>query len=110
MEYSDFKSLLNSRKVTLKSIAGELGMSHQNLSKLIQDKTITEERITILCDLLSISPNEFFGYSSNGIASCRVCEEKDKRIAVMEKYIKSLEDQIALLKGVDTKKEKRKAV
>lgn len=62
MEYSNFKSLLNSRKVTLKSIAVELGMSHQNLSKLIQEKKITEERISILCDLLSISPNEFFGW------------------------------------------------
>lgn len=53
---------------------------------------------------------EHFGLEIHNENNCPLCAEKDKRIAVMEKYIKSLEDQIALLKGADTKKEKRKAV
>lgn len=94
----------------MESFANEVKISTAGLRKGIDSCKLGMDYIIKICDLLSISPNEFFGYSPNGIASCRVCEEKDKRIAVMEKYIKSLEEQIALLKGSETTKEKRKAV
>lgn len=103
MDYNKLKELIKSKKIKIKDFAIDLGYTTtQGFQKAIENKTLTETKILKLCNMFSISPNEWFGISSTVNTHCQLCEEKDKRIALMEKYIKKLEDEIE--KGKSSKK------
>lgn len=104
MDYNKLKLLIKSKKIQIKDFASSINYSPQGFQKAIENKTLTESMISKLCDLLSITPNEWFGFYSTANSHCQLCEEKDKRIAVMEDYILQLKDEVSRLKGEKAKK------
>ena len=62
MNYSKLKITAESKNYMIKDLAAELGMTSNGLKRSVESNNLTMEKVTMLCKLLDITPNEFFGW------------------------------------------------
>ncbi len=65
MNYNELKFIAESKNYMIKDLAAELEMTSNGLKRSIEGNNLTMEKITRLCQLLGITPNEFFSWSGN---------------------------------------------
>lgn len=68
MTYSELKDYAEAKRISLKSIADMLDMSPRGMQQSFENQTLSIKKVISLCELLQISPNEFFGWKSNMVA------------------------------------------
>lgn len=65
MNYKDLAFLIK-KKYSIASFASEMGVTRQGLHNGIVKQSFTQEKINKMCQLLDITPNEFFGWQIEG--------------------------------------------
>lgn len=73
MNYNKLKITAESKNYMIKDLAAELGMTPNGLKRSVEANNLTIEKVTMLCKILDISPNEFFDW--NGIGSRPLCNQ-----------------------------------
>lgn len=68
MNYNKLKITAESKNYMIKDLAAELGMTPNGLKRSVEANNLTMEKVTMLCKILDISPNEFFDWN-DGIGS-----------------------------------------
>ena len=106
MDYNELMILAKKKNILQKDICSKLGLTSAGFKRSVENKTISMKNMLELCQMLDITPNMLMGFGEKN-DSFALSVEKDKRIALMEKYIKQLEDENARLKaqlGIDVPK------
>lgn len=62
MNYNKLKSILSEKKITVADFSEQLQMTRQGLQKSLDNGLLPYEKVLLCCQLLSISPNEFYGW------------------------------------------------
>lgn len=62
MNYNELKNITKSKKIDLKDVAKEIGMKPYGFRLSIENGTLPISKVSELCRMLGISPNEFFGW------------------------------------------------
>ena len=65
MEYSELKKIAESQKIELKGLAEEIEMTAYGFRRAVENETLTVSKLRKLCNLLGISPNDYFGNSGD---------------------------------------------
>lgn len=97
MDYNELMILAKKKNILQKDICSKLGLTSAGFKRGVENKTISMKNVLVLCQMLDITPNVLMGIGEAN-ESFALSLEKDKRIALMEKYIKQLEDENARLK------------
>lgn len=112
MNYNELKSLLTKNKIKVKEVAKLTGYAENSFKVAFEDGTFSFSKVPILCEILGISPDEFFGwpraeahggnYASNVsggntqnstdaiTALAEQLREKDRQIAKLLKALEAL--------------------
>lgn len=69
MKYSKLKSILSERKITVAEFSEQLKMTRQGLQKSLDNGLLPYEKVLLSCQILCISPNEFFEWPESGSGS-----------------------------------------
>ncbi|MGM9747142.1 MAG: helix-turn-helix domain-containing protein [Paludibacteraceae bacterium] len=101
MTYEKLKCYAKDKCISIKEIARQIDMTPNGLKFSIENDTLPSNKIKILCDLLQITPNEFFDNTHspaisqqahhiqgnvkqvahlNTGSTCTSCIEKDREI------------------------------
>ena len=65
MNYSELKNIAKTKKILLKEIADRMNVSAEGLKYSIENNTLPINKLLELCNILEISPADFFGTSVN---------------------------------------------
>ncbi|MBQ7210788.1 MAG: hypothetical protein IJS05_07840 [Paludibacteraceae bacterium] len=105
MNYNEIKSLIKKKGLDVKFILNEVGMSYDGFRLSIEKQTIESRKLLILCNLLGISPNDFFDFvpsdvtivnnQTGGIGNCQTninssIEALEHQLEVKDIQIKEL--------------------
>lgn len=63
MDYNELKTLIEKKKFTIKRFSDELNFTSTGFKKGIESGSFPINKVSDLCRLLGITPNEFFGWS-----------------------------------------------
>lgn len=63
MNYNELKFIAESKNYMIKDLAAEMGMTSNGLKRSVEGGNLTMEKIKTLCQLLKITPNEFFSWT-----------------------------------------------
>lgn len=93
MDYTELAFIAKKKKISIESIAKELGYSRQWLHDGL--KTFTEDKIMQICKILGITPNEYFGYETEGISNSMIAKNiGGDNTQNSNEAIKALKDQL----------------
>ena len=120
MNYKDLKNRAEARKIMIKDIAEELGMTPNGFKVSIETEKFPIGKVRDLCDILQISIAEFFGEATKGDGQWVTAEaipynmrqpsgevaQLYARIAELKEDKAFLQAQVAALTGAATKKTK----
>lgn len=106
MDYNDLRILMNQKRLVLKNVCQQMGITSNGFKKAIERQTLPEKNIRILCGLLDISPNEFFVWddpSANvGVYASNISgvntQNSNEAILALEKELK---EQHGIIKEKD---------
>lgn len=110
MNYNEVKFIAESKNYMIKDLAAELGMTSNGLKRSIEKSNLTMEKITTLCRLLEISPNEFFswtdgcGITSNG--NFKANTDLSSLMNILSRFLKNQEQYHDIMKDMMTIYEK----
>lgn len=62
MDYNELSFIAKTKKISIASLADQMGMTRQGFHSGIVNCSFTQEKIMRLCKILGISPNEFMGW------------------------------------------------
>ena len=65
MNYNDLKMMAESKKITIKQLAEELGLTSNGLKRSIEGETMSMKTVRHLCNFMQITIAEFFGEATN---------------------------------------------
>lgn len=68
MTYNELKDLCEQRKMNMNELSDGLNMSRNGFAFAVKNGTLQMNKIPILCELVRITPNEFFGVE-NGVVN-----------------------------------------
>lgn len=123
MTYKDFKELYEQKGIELQDIASQIGMTSNGLRESVRKGTLESKRLKKLCEIMRITPNEFFSqksviqnvttnngqitgidnrqyYSDNLDVLRAQIELLEERIKEKDKQLKEKDNQIKELLGV----------
>jgi hypothetical protein len=121
MNYKELKNQAEARKIMIKDIAEQLGMTPNGFKVSIETEKFPIGKVRELCDILQISIAEFFGEATTGGTEWVAAEmipynmsrqpsgevqQLYTRIAELKEDKAFLQAQLAALTGAATKKEK----
>ena len=69
MNYNKLKSILSERKITVADFSEQLQMTRQGLQKSLDNGLLPYEKVLLCCQLLSISPNDFFEWQDTAFGN-----------------------------------------
>ena len=112
MNYTELKDLCEERKILIKDILKEVGMSNPGLKDALDKETLPVRKLALLCRVLQMSPNEFLhwkesapqNYSATQVGLQnnqnvgtigiellqKQLEEKDRQLATKDEQIQKL--------------------
>lgn len=64
MTYNELQNLCEKRKMQIKEVTDALGMTYTGLRDALNRDTLSIKKLVPLCQLLGISPNDFFKWGS----------------------------------------------
>lgn len=64
MTYSDLQQIADKKRFKMKDICDAIDMSYPGLQKSFENQTFPIKKVLKLCELLEITPNEFFSVGS----------------------------------------------
>ena len=121
MNYKELKNQAEARKIMIKDIAEQLGMTPNGFKVSIENEKFPIGKVRDLCDILQISIAEFFGEAATGGTEWVAAEtipynmsrqpsgevqQLYARIAELKEDKAFLQAQLAALTGAATKKVK----
>ena len=121
MNYKELKNQAEARKIMIKDIAEQLGMTPNGFKVSIETEKFPIGKVRDLCDILQISIAEFFGEATTGGTEWVAAEtipynmsrqpsgevqQLYARIAELKEDKAFLQAQLAALTGANTKKVK----
>lgn len=65
LTYSEIADLCADKKITFAALAKSTGMTPHGLKYAIQKKTLQSGVISTVCNILSITPNQFFNWEAD---------------------------------------------
>ena len=68
MTYNELKDICEQRKMNMNDLSSGLNMSRNGFAFAVKNGTLQIKKIPILCELVRITPNEFFGME-NGVVN-----------------------------------------
>jgi DNA-binding Xre family transcriptional regulator len=105
MDYNELKEIAESKKIGIKELADEIGMTSNGLREAIKRDTIQLKKLRQLCEILRIHPSMFFDvqkgvYLNNvnaqlGNNNKMAIDNKDREI---ESLKEQLEDKKVIIK------------
>ena len=111
MTYSELKDYAEVRKISLKSIADVLDMSSRGMQQSFENQTLSIKKVVALCELLRITPNDFFGWKTAGTTQqiqtgcignaqymdTRAVELLQEQLSIKDKQLCEAQEQISKL-------------
>lgn len=65
LTYSEISDICADKRITVTKLASESGMTLHGLKSAIQNETVQSRVILSICNLLSITPNQFYNWDSD---------------------------------------------
>ena len=114
MTYSELKDCAEAKKISLKSIADMLNMSSRGMQQAFENQTLSIKKVVSLCELLQITPNDFFGWKSSVVAQqiqtgcvgnaqymdTRALDLLQEQLSIKDKQLCEAQGQISRLIGL----------
>ena len=114
MVYSEIQDLCNFRKITVKEVCSNIGMTYQGFKTSLDTNKLSSDKIVLLCKVLDISPNDFLGWKSVGTAQqiqtgcvgnaqymdTRAVELLQQQLSIKDKQLCEAQEQISRLIGL----------
>lgn len=108
MNYNELTFLAKDRKITLADLAEQIGLTRQGLQSTIERGTFPTNKVLPLCQILGITPNEFFGWDAplpvGGNYASHVSggntQNSNEAIKALRDQLKEKDKQINRLLGV----------
>ena len=105
MDYNELTFLCKNKKITLASLADEIGLTRQGLQTTIERGTFPISKVADLCRMLQISPNFFFGWPEQpvqcGVYAANITggntQNSSEAIRVLADQLKEKDRQISKL-------------
>lgn len=115
MNYSELKSLLTKNKIKVKKAAEIAGYAENSFKIAFEDGTMSYSKVPGICELIGISPNEFFGWpqkeevSGNGNYASHISggntQNSNEAIHALKDQLKEKDKQIdRMLKIIEKNK------
>lgn len=97
MNYNEFQSLCESRKLQIKDVVNAIGMSYTGLRDSLNNQSLPLKKLTPLCKLLHISPNEFLGWANGHTYNNSNVQNGDSNnMQIIQGNIDTLKEQLAV--------------
>lgn len=107
MNYSQLQNLLDKKRMLVKEVYEKLGMTYDGFRNSIERQTLPLKRVMPLCEILEITPNQFFGVEDlqktvNNTAvqvggRSNIMQYERKSLDIMERQLKEKDKQIESL-------------
>ena len=105
MNYNDVAILAKQKNLTVTQFASEIGLTRQGLQTAINNKTMAMDKVINLCNILSISPNDFFGWEETearpGVYAANISgintQNSNEAIKALNEQLKEKDKQIGRL-------------
>ena len=68
MDYNDLMIFAKQNKILQKQICDELGLTSAGFKRAVENKTLAIGKLEVLCKMLGITPNEFFGINNETVS------------------------------------------
>lgn len=65
MVYSEIYDLCSDKKISVKELCAQIGMTYQGLKTSLETNKLDADKIELLCRALEITPNKFFGWNES---------------------------------------------
>ena len=102
MVYSEIQDLCELRRFRISDIYRHLGMTYQGLKTSLDNGKLASDKVVLLCQKLSITPNEFFGwdklnkntYVNSNVQNGNFNTQNNATIDVLKQQLSVKDDQI----------------
>lgn len=109
MNYSELKQILDTKNISVKSVCEIVGYTRAGLARSIDNETIDLRRLKLLCQMIRITPAEFFdngtygvtittGHVQAGNGNKIIIDNKDREIEYLKQRIADKDEIIRLLR------------
>lgn len=103
MNFNDLQNVCRKNKITATSVAEHLGLSYYGFKKALNNKTLAIKHVEEICNLMCITPDEFFGLKKNGnmqtqnggIGNTQFMDAGT--VSVLQDQLKKKDEQISML-------------
>lgn len=103
MNYNELKITAESKRIMMKEVAESIGMTPTGFKRSFDDGTMSYVKVSELCRLLGITPNEFFGWpvGEGGVVASNIGGDNQQNaglvIEVLAGQLREKDKQIAQL-------------
>lgn len=108
MDYNTLKELAETKNILLKTLCEEIGYTRAGLKKAVDNETIELRKLKLLCDILKITPLQFFetantimtghGHVQLGNGNKIIIENKDREIEYLKQQVEDKNEIIRMLR------------
>jgi len=109
MNYNELKEITKLKNILVKDLAKEMGITRQGLQKVLDNETIELRKLKKLCEILRISPAQFFdtgtygvnittGHVQAGNGNKIVLDSKEREIDLLKQRLNDKEEMIKMLR------------
>lgn len=114
MKYSELKSILANKEITIADFCKQLQFTRQGLQKSLDTGMFPSNKVIAACQILGISPNDFMGWPSN--SGCNVMavnlggsshQNSSETISALREQLNEKDRQINRLLSIIEKWEKQ---
>lgn len=100
MNYNKLKDEIKLKKISIRQLCIKIGISEQGYYKMIGNKTMTVKNLESICELLKVSPCEFFNdspyYRESILSLASVSENKEEYKTANKAEIESLTKELKI--------------
>lgn len=108
MNYNEIKFIAESKNMQMMDLDAELKLARNGLKRSFERQTLPMSKVLQLCQILGITPNEFFGWATPTAGSGNYAshisggntQNSNEAIAVLASQLKEKDRQINRLLGI----------
>lgn len=114
MKYSELKSILANKEITIADFCKQLQFTRQGLQKSLDTGMFPSNKVIAACQILKITPNEFMGWQTNSGSSVMATniggsnqQNSNETISAFREQLKEKDKQINRLLAIIEKWKKQ---
>lgn len=99
LTYEELTDICEKKNTTITEVSNRISMSLNGLRKAMRNSALTADKLILVCKVLDITPNYFFGIEAQSGDTIYGSQNKGgKKQIIQQGGIEELRDTIALLK------------